>query len=65
MKNLLKRYSGEQLLLLRIFKGNEVRTDVDSELDRRARAMNSWLAGMGPSRSVRRRLTRYDLGMAA
>ena len=34
--NVLKRMSGEEMLLLRILKGQAVRPEIETELDRRA-----------------------------
>ena len=49
MGEILKRMSGEELLLMSILQGSHVQADVDAELDRRA------LSGTPRRRAVRTR----------
>lgn len=55
LKNRLKSMSGEELLLLRIIWGDEIRADLDGEMDRRADARKSLARSIGSARLPRRR----------
>lgn len=50
--NFIRDATGEQLLLLAVFRGNQLRRDVDDELDRRAAVR--WARGQSQVTTGRR-----------